>query len=355
MHRIFKLAPPAYKAGVLVSRFLESLETAPPPRIDVADSGFLLYIIASPLYSLDILEFVLRTQLCPTGCLCITPGLPRSRIILALFAHLNPRKGIQQALSGLKVLLQYGIICDTDLNFNNDYLLIWATNSEFEPLVAFLLEHGVSPWSRDCFAFMVAITKGNLELVRMLIALDRSTVSTLPRHHDGVLLRLSDRIEAVTMQQLLVVAINVGSPSLVEFLVKSGASPLYGDGTVIKYAILQKNLDLVRLLIESTDLEIRADGVAAKELSGRLLLFAVMQVGARDIAEYLINERGTVPNRATLLVLRSRRYWAPVVFFSSMLFAAPWLSDVRSGVSGVSKALIFAAFSVQIWSIHYNS
>jgi hypothetical protein len=102
----------------------------------------------------------------------------------------------------------------------------------------------------------------------------------------------------------LVRAVFAGAVPVVCFLLEHGASPCRQGALSVKVAIRRRDLALVRLLVEPP--EAPSDG--RKKLADRvqvtseMLKIAVMS-RALDITEYLVNEKGCVPDLETLSYL----------------------------------------------------
>ncbi|KAI0267669.1 hypothetical protein BC834DRAFT_1032042 [Gloeopeniophorella convolvens] len=101
-------------------------------------------------------------------------------------------------------------------------------------------------------------------------------------------------------------AVLAGATPLVRFLLDHGASPRRKDALAVTLAIKRRDLALVRLLVEAPPEKSspckrrkRSDRV---EVTSEMLKLAV-RCRARDIAEYLINEKGCVPDLRTLALL----------------------------------------------------
>jgi hypothetical protein len=84
---------------------------------------------------------------------------------------------------------------------------------------------------------------------------------------------------------------------LVRFLLGQGASPCAEDALAVRLAIKRRDLDLVRLLIDSSK-----DSSKEVEVNSDMLRLAV-KVGARHIAEFLLNEKGCVPDLEIISLL----------------------------------------------------
>ncbi|KAF5345265.1 hypothetical protein D9757_011630 [Collybiopsis confluens] len=112
----------------------------------------------------------------------------------------------------------------------------------------------------------------------------------------------------------LVKAVQSGFAPLVRFLLDNDASPGYKDDLAIRVAIRQKNLSMVKLLIERTD----RDGSGSRSVNNRNkrrrledrvkvtkdMLKIAVKCKAQDIVEYLMNEKGCVPDMQTLYLMR---------------------------------------------------
>ncbi|KAL1744114.1 hypothetical protein HDZ31DRAFT_39401 [Schizophyllum fasciatum] len=92
---------------------------------------------------------------------------------------------------------------------------------------------------------------------------------------------------------------------LVVFLLDRGASPKHKDGIAVNVAIRQKNLALVKLLLER-------GGNARKGKRQRMedrmqvtkeMLRVAVKSDARDIVDYLTREKGCVPDMQTLMMM----------------------------------------------------
>lgn len=100
---------------------------------------------------------------------------------------------------------------------------------------------------------------------------------------------------------------------LVRFLLEHGASPRHKNSLSVMIAIRQKDLSLVKLLIERDDSPVES-GDRKSEKKGkrkkrkledrvevnREMLKAAVRCDARDIVEYLTREKGCIPDMQTL-------------------------------------------------------
>jgi len=110
-------------------------------------------------------------------------------------------------------------------------------------------------------------------------------------------------------------AVSAGAVPLVHFLLDHGASPRRRDALAVRIAIKRRDLSLVRLLVEPPDAppDERRTGKRRKladrvKVTSEMLRLAVM-CGAQDIAEYLMNEKGCVPDIRTLSLLRYGKFY----------------------------------------------
>jgi hypothetical protein len=95
---------------------------------------------------------------------------------------------------------------------------------------------------------------------------------------------------------------------LISFLLEHGASPQHKRGLAVIVAIRQKKLPLVRMLIERAEVRGKKGGAKRRRLEDRMevtpeMLKAAVKCNARDIAEYLMQEKGCVPDIQTLHML----------------------------------------------------
>jgi ankyrin repeat protein len=105
-------------------------------------------------------------------------------------------------------------------------------------------------------------------------------------------------------------AVSAGAVPLVRFLLDHGASPRRRDALAVRIAIKRKDLALVRLLVEPPDAppDERRTG-KRRRLADRVqvsteMLNLAMMCRACYIAEYLMNEKGCVPDLTTFSLLR---------------------------------------------------
>ncbi|KIL67508.1 hypothetical protein M378DRAFT_259043 [Amanita muscaria Koide BX008] len=103
-------------------------------------------------------------------------------------------------------------------------------------------------------------------------------------------------------------AVHARHGPLIQFLLDQGASPSCGYGLSVMFAIKQKDLCLVRMLIEAEEKSSGKGTGKNKErrLSNNTMLTLALRCDARDIAEYFTRERGIVPELKPLLEIGGR-------------------------------------------------
>ncbi|KAH9003082.1 hypothetical protein EDB86DRAFT_2894993 [Lactarius hatsudake] len=121
-----------------------------------------------------------------------------------------------------------------------------------------------------------------LPLLRYLFGLRDQSIRPIPDSHHGF---------------PLASAVMAGAIPLVRFLLEQGASPYSKDAVAVRLAVKRHELDLVRLLIDTSKSSLEETGVGSD-----MLKFAV-NVGAGDIAKYLMNEKGCVPDLEAISLL----------------------------------------------------
>ena len=106
-------------------------------------------------------------------------------------------------------------------------------------------------------------------------------------------------------------AVHAKRPLLIQFLLERGASPACKNGLAVSVAIRQKDLQMVKLLIEQDDIPFASCGRKRgkrRKLEDRLevnreMLKTAVRCGARDIVDYLTREKGCIPDIETLNVM----------------------------------------------------
>lgn len=99
-------------------------------------------------------------------------------------------------------------------------------------------------------------------------------------------------------------AVHAGFPSLVQFLLDRGADPRLRSYAAVKAAILARDLEMVKLLVECEP-ELRPGSSKKRKRSDRLvidtsLVDLAIRKDAREIVEYFISEKGCVPEMKSL-------------------------------------------------------
>jgi len=100
-------------------------------------------------------------------------------------------------------------------------------------------------------------------------------------------------------------AVHAKFTPLVRFLLAHRASPKCHDSLAVKVAIRQRNIDMVKLLVERSNAKKGKANAKRRKLEDRvtldssLLKIAVMS-GAKDIVEYLYREKSVLPDMQTL-------------------------------------------------------
>lgn len=106
-------------------------------------------------------------------------------------------------------------------------------------------------------------------------------------------------------------AVHAKFTPLVRFLLGHQASPKYHDSLAVKVAIRQRNIDMLKLLVERPNSKKGKTKAKRRKLEDRvvldssLLTIAVMS-GAKDIVEYLYREKGVLPDMQTL---KKMQFW----------------------------------------------
>jgi len=100
-------------------------------------------------------------------------------------------------------------------------------------------------------------------------------------------------------------AVHANFIPLVRFLLAHRASPKCHDNLAIKVAIRQRNINMVKLLVDRSNSKERKAKAKRRKLEDRVVLdssmlkIAVMS-GAKDIVEYFYREKGVLPDMKTL-------------------------------------------------------
>ncbi|KAJ3573132.1 hypothetical protein NP233_g2628 [Leucocoprinus birnbaumii] len=122
-------------------------------------------------------------------------------------------------------------------------------------------------------------------------------------------------------------AVHARHTPLIRLLLQMGASPTYKEGMAVKVAIKQKNLKMVKLLVERDDRDgsllppglAKAEAQAQKPQKGKRrrledrievdqsMLKLAVKCNAGDIIDYFAWEKGVVPDMQTLTSMTSMR------------------------------------------------
>lgn len=157
-----------------------------------------------------------------------------------------------EPLPFLRFLFTHPRLRKPEVNYYQGYGLTKAVFVGHLPLIRFLLDHGADPGCKDGLPIMVAIKKGDLSLVKLLIEPDSSPVVNVEDGHD-------------------------------EHDGKRQRTTNAGTGAKPNRAKRRKLEDRVRISSEMLKTAVRSD--------------------ARAIVEYFMNEKGCVPDMQTLMMM----------------------------------------------------
>ncbi|KAJ7494615.1 hypothetical protein B0H11DRAFT_2155969 [Mycena galericulata] len=242
LHAIFTAAPPSYRAQYMLSHIEPG-----PARLEDAVSKILRF----PLCSVPVLDAVLRSW--PAAAPAEEPPGPPSPS---------------------------------------------AAEMKAEPELVPTLPAAARAPELPKHLFQYTVADAPMPLLRYLYAAPRLAPPDANSHDGYALTR----------------AVHAGFRPLVRLLLDHGASPVRKGGLAVLVAIRQKNLPLVRMLVERAEAD--APGGKSKgrnknkrrRLEDRMevtpeMLKAAVKAKARDIAEYLMQEKGCVPDIQTLHML----------------------------------------------------
>lgn len=105
-------------------------------------------------------------------------------------------------------------------------------------------------------------------------------------------------------------SVHAGFIPLVQFLLSHGASPTYNNGISVMVAIRQKNLCLLKMLVERSDAQSsKTKRAKRRKLEDRIkmtseMLKVAVKCNAGDIVKWLMEEKGCVPDLQTVLLMR---------------------------------------------------
>ncbi|KAI0300762.1 hypothetical protein BC826DRAFT_618818 [Russula brevipes] len=216
LHHIFKSASTIVHADYLIARYL-ALPTSRRPNV-------LTYVLRFPLCTPAVLAALLGhpsfpycdpppspTDIIPdtstTSASAKPPELPRR-----LFRRLSPSGA--EALPLLHFLYRDSVPAlplrpPPDVDSHDGYPLVRAVSAGAVPVVRFLLEHGASPRRRGALSVRLAIKRGDLALVRLL-------VEPPDERRAGKRRRLADRVQV--NPEMLKVAVACGAHDIAEYL-----------------------------------------------------------------------------------------------------------------------------------------
>ncbi|KAI8980048.1 hypothetical protein BD414DRAFT_530307 [Trametes punicea] len=262
-HAVFKAAPATLHAQYLIRCYEESAEQSTSARL----FGLISKVLRYPICTRAVLEAILRSPECPR---IPPPDDPERRPTMLprhLFRNLTPRDSpgkrpwteYDEPLPFLKFLYDDPRIPYPATNSYDGYALTRAVYAGFTPLVRFLLEHDASPACKGNLAVTVAIRRKSLPLVRMLVERDRIGAA-------GESMWRSSKKRR-----------------------RSVADERDSDGSG-----------------RASNSE--SHGAKRRKLGDRVsvtpdMLRAAVKCGARDIAEYLMREKGCVPDMQTVLMM----------------------------------------------------
>ncbi|EIW57245.1 uncharacterized protein TRAVEDRAFT_72398 [Trametes versicolor FP-101664 SS1] len=272
LHAVFKSAPLTLHAQYLIRSYHESAKNSASARA----VGLVSKILRYPICTREVLEAVFRSPECPH----IPPSKDEDRghtvLPRHIFRNLAPRDApgqrqwteFDEPLPFLEFLYTDPRIPLPATNSYEGYALTRAVYAGFTPLVRFLLAHDAVPACKGDLAVTVAIRRKSLPLVRMLIERDGSA----PGPTFGIL---------------------AGEPRGESRKRRRSAKDEDGGGK-----------DSGR---RSKKMRMEA-GNKRRKLGDRLsatpdMLKTAIKCDARDIAEYLMKEKGVVPDMQTVLMM----------------------------------------------------
>ncbi|KAJ4481941.1 hypothetical protein J3R30DRAFT_2103134 [Lentinula aciculospora] len=100
-------------------------------------------------------------------------------------------------------------------------------------------------------------------------------------------------------------AVQIGFSALVQLLIEKGASPTYKDNLAVRVAIRQKDLRMVKLLVErgSGGGEAKRRKLEDRVMITKDLLKLAVKCNSQDIVNYFTLEKGCVPDMQTLYLM----------------------------------------------------
>ncbi|KAH9903086.1 hypothetical protein C8Q73DRAFT_672905 [Cubamyces lactineus] len=265
-HAVFKAAPPTLHAEYLIRCYEDAAANSASARA----LGLISKVLRYPICTRQVLEAILHSPECPY---IPPPNDPQRRPTILprhLFRNLTPRDlphqrpwtEYDEPLPFLGFLYNDPRIPPPASDSHDGYALTRAVYAGFTPLVRFLLENDASPACRGNLAVTVAIRRKSLPLVRMLIERDG------PGAADEVKAKGSKKRKLSVMEED------------------------ESEGTNIK----------------ATSGSGKTRGAKRRKLGDRVsvkpdMLRAAVKCNAHDIAEYLMREKGCVPDMQTVLMM----------------------------------------------------
>ncbi|KAI0671406.1 hypothetical protein C8Q78DRAFT_1028767 [Trametes maxima] len=252
LYSVFKAAPATLHAEFLIGCYEEFSRNSGSGRA----YGLISKVLRYPLCTRQVLEAILRSPHCPY----IPPSGHQERrptvLPKRLFRHLTPSYSSIQVGEGLLSFLHFLYddprIPSPDADSHDGYALTKAVYAGYTELVRFLLKHGASPDFKNHLAVIVAIRRKSLPLVRMLIERDSPGASSESSPSSG---RRKRKREGGSESQ--------------EKASHSAKRRKLGDRVAV-------NPDMLK---------------------------AAVKCNARDVVEYLMREKGCVPDMQTVLMM----------------------------------------------------
>lgn len=268
LHAVFKSAPLTLHAQYLIRCYNDSAKNSASARA----VGFISKILRYPLCTREVLEAVFRSPECPHIPASEDEDRGHTALPRHLFRNLVPRDApgqrqwteFDEPLPYLKFLYTDPRIPLPATNSYEGYALTRAVYAGFTPLVRFLLAHDAVPACKGDLAVTVAIRRKSLPLVRMLIERD-------------------------------------GPAPMFELM------PMAGESRKRRRSAKDEDGGGKGSGRRSKKTKIEA-GNKRRKLGDRLsatpdMLKTAIKCDARDIAEYLMKEKGVVPDMQTVLMM----------------------------------------------------
>ncbi|KAI0067349.1 hypothetical protein BV25DRAFT_1092371 [Artomyces pyxidatus] len=211
IYSVFKSAPPTVQAEYIVRQHLLAPPFAKPVCIVTRALRF-------PICNSAVLDAVLRRGDVPKSN--AAPELPRR-----LFRPLTDRapgggswKDRHEPLPFLQHLYSHPQMQPPDADSHNGYALARAVFAGFRPLVHFLLEHGASPKRKNGLAVLLAIKRGDLGMVKLLIEPAPGAPAGRAKKR-----RVADRMQVDA--EMLKTAVRCNAMDIAEYLMAKGCVP----------------------------------------------------------------------------------------------------------------------------------